>query len=104
MSSLPYSKALFNRKLISIKKCLQSTDYKNIAKVLIPFIPLLKNIGAYLGDTYQLSSLPYFSLVPYLHYLELKNKFDSKVFWNEIKAPIKQGMILPPLKRTNLID
>ena len=36
-SSLPYSKALYKRKLISIKKWLQSTDYKNIAKVLFPF-------------------------------------------------------------------
>ena len=37
-SSLPYSKALYKRKLISIKKWLQSTDYKNIAKVPFPFI------------------------------------------------------------------
>ena len=34
----PYSKALCKRKLISIKKWLQSTDYKNIAKVLFPFV------------------------------------------------------------------
>ena len=37
-SSLPYSKALCKRKFISIKKWLQSTDYKNIAKVPFPFI------------------------------------------------------------------
>ena len=36
-SSLPYSKALCKRKLISIKKWLQSTDYKNVAKVRFPF-------------------------------------------------------------------
>ena len=38
MSSLPYSKALCKRKLISIKKWIKSTDYKNIAKVRFPFI------------------------------------------------------------------
>ena len=37
-SSSPYSKALCKRKLISLKKWLQSTDYKNIAKVPFPFV------------------------------------------------------------------
>ena len=37
-NSLPYSKVLCKRKLISIKKWLQSTDYKIIAKVLFPFL------------------------------------------------------------------
>ena len=38
MSSLPYSKTLCIRKLISIEKWLHSTDYKKIADVPFPFI------------------------------------------------------------------
>ena len=41
-SSLPYSKALCKRKLNSIKKWLQSTDYENIAKVRFPFLYTLQ--------------------------------------------------------------
>ena len=37
-SSLLYSQTLCKRKIISIKKWLQSTDYKKIAKVRFPFI------------------------------------------------------------------
>ena len=34
---LPYCKSLYKRKLISIKKWLQSTDYKKMAEVRFPF-------------------------------------------------------------------
>ena len=39
MGRLPYRKTLYKRKLISIKKWLQSTDYKKMAEIWSPLLP-----------------------------------------------------------------
>ena len=42
---LPYSKPLYQKKLISIKKCRQGTLYKKVAKVWSPFVKYIGIAG-----------------------------------------------------------
>ena len=84
-SRLPCSKALCKRKLISIKKWLQSNDYKKMVELWSPF-PINQNTEIWIiaGCSYKIGSIvwsyPSSISLPHLHIQTFSEPFPVMIF------------------------